>query len=355
MIPVRQDSDAQGLRLLAGLEKAGKVVRRLLGMAHILDGRSRQEAADLVGLAPRDLRRAVKRYNAEGVDGLRDRKIPGRPSRLTPEQAADLKRLVLAGPQDRETGRAEFRVCDIVALIEHTWGIRMSAEAVRSKLHALKLEKLVCRPQHHEADPDAQAAFQAGFAERLAQIARDHPEASRIEVWVQDESRVGQKSKVVRRWAEKGSTPRALVHGGFKSAWLFGAFCPERDTGVSIVVETLSPEARSAHLALISQAVLPTQHAAVLLDGAGSHAAATDLVVPANITLLTLPAHSPELSPPEGVWRFLKGGYLAHRLYRSVDEIIDTCCAAWRSLPSEPGRIRSLCSYPWPMVRPAPT
>src|SRR3954447_23089310 len=94
-------------------------------------------------LAPRGLTRAVKRYNAEGVDGLRDRKIPGRPCRLTPEQETELKRLVLAGPQERETGRAEFRICDIVALIERTWGIRMSAEAVRTKLHALKLEKLV--------------------------------------------------------------------------------------------------------------------------------------------------------------------------------------------------------------------
>jgi len=51
---------------------------------------------------------------------------------------------VLAGPQDRETGRAEFRVCDIVALIERTWGIRMSAEAVRIKLYLLNLEKTSC-------------------------------------------------------------------------------------------------------------------------------------------------------------------------------------------------------------------
>ena len=354
MIPVRQDSDAQGLRLLARLEKVGKVVLRLLGIAHILDGRSRQEAAELVGLAARDLTRAVKRYNAEGVAGLRDRKIPGRPCRLTAEQDGELKRMVLAGPQDRESGRAEFRVCDIVALIERTWGIRMSAEAVRTKLHVLNLAKLVCRAQHHKADPDAQAAFQAGFPERLAQIAKDHPEASAIEVWVQDETRVGQKGKVVRRWAEKGSSPRALVHGGFKSAWLFGAFCPERDTGVSIVVETVCAEAMSAHLALISQAVLPEHHGAVLVDGAGFHATATDLVVPPNITLVTLPAHSPELSPPEGVWRFLKGGPLAHRLYRNVDQIMDKCCAAWRSLVNEPGRIRSLCSYAWLMVKPAP-
>jgi len=35
-----------------------------------------------------------------------------------------------------------------------------------------------------------------------------------------------------------------------------------------------------------------------------------------------------------------------HRLYRTVDEIIDRCCSAWNSLTNEIGRIRSLCSYP---------
>src|SRR5947209_11188042 len=109
MIPVRQDSDAQGLRVLARLEKVGKVVLRLLGLAHILDGRSRREAAELVGLAPRDLTRAVKRYNAERVAGLRGRKIHGRRSRLSPEQDAALTRRGLAGQQHRATGRAEFR------------------------------------------------------------------------------------------------------------------------------------------------------------------------------------------------------------------------------------------------------
>ena len=40
-------------------------------------------------------------------------------------------------------------------------------------------------------------------------------EATQIEVWVQDESRIGQKGKVGRRWAETGSHPTTLVQGGF--------------------------------------------------------------------------------------------------------------------------------------------
>ena len=43
MIPVRQDSDAQGLRVLARLEKVGKVVLRLLGLAHILEAHVTQD------------------------------------------------------------------------------------------------------------------------------------------------------------------------------------------------------------------------------------------------------------------------------------------------------------------------
>jgi transposase len=355
MIPVRQDKSATDLRRLAPLQKAAKTVLRLLGIAHILDGRGRAEAAALVGLEPLSLARAVKRYNAEGIAGLQDRKGSGRRRKLTPAQNAELKRIVLAGPEDKAGACTEFRLRDIVELIEQKWGVRICMESVRTRLRAMKVKKLVCRPLHHKADPAAQAAFKAQWPDKLAQIAAHRPEAKQIEIWAQDETRIGQKAKVGRRWAEVGSSPRAVVHGGFKSVWLFGAFCPERDIGVAILVGEVSTEAMSAHLAAISQAVLPGNHGAVLVDNAGFHAKAKNLVVPSNLTLVPIPAHSPELSPGEEVWHFLKAGPLLHRVYRTMEEIMDGCCAAWRWLIGEPGRIRSLCSYPWLNIKPAPT
>jgi len=354
MVPVRQDKSPQELRLSAKVAKDGKVVQRILGIALILDGRERSEAASLVGLGPQTLARAVERYNADGIAGLSDRTSPGRPPKLTPEQSVDLKRMVLAGPEDRENGCPEFKVRHIVALVKDKWGIRLSPETARTQLHAMNLVHLVCRPKHHQADPVAQAAFKDKFSEALAKIKSDHPEAKHVEVWAQDETRVGQKGKIGRRWAEKGSNPTTLVYGGFKSVWLFGAFCAERDVGAALVAESVSTAAMNTHLAIISQTVLPNNHAVVLVDGAGFHAQSKDLVVPPNMTLLTLPAHSPELNPAEGVWEFLKNGELMHRLYRTADEIIDRCCSAWNSLANEIGRIRSLCSYPWLMGKPEP-
>ena len=73
MVPVRQDKSAEELRLLAKATKDGKVVQRLLGIALILDGRGRREAALLVGLDPQSLARAVQHYNADGIAGQGNR------------------------------------------------------------------------------------------------------------------------------------------------------------------------------------------------------------------------------------------------------------------------------------------
>jgi transposase len=347
MIKIREDKNADELRRAASREKNGVVCRRLLGIAHAVDGTPRKEAARLVGMDHQCLIDAINRYNADGLDGLNDKKSPGRPSAMTPEQDAELLEIVLAGPSGRDIGSSEFRVRHVADLIEEKWGLRLHNDTVREKMHALGLENLVCRPVHYKADPDKQAAYKADFAAKVAEVAAAHPEAKSVEVWCQDETRIGQKSAVARRWAKRGSSPTAVVQGGFKSAWLYGAFCAERDIGVAIIIETVSVEAMNTHLAEISKAVLPGNHALLQVDGAGWHETANELVVPKNITLVTLPPYSPELNPPERVWQFLKGGPLAHRLYDSVEDIINKVCSVWNQFTSEPGRIRSLCSYPW--------
>ena len=82
------------------------------------------------------------------------------------------------------------------------------------------------------------------------------------------------------------------------------------------------------------------------MDKAGWHTAG-DLVVPENLSLVFLPPYSPELNPIERLWLHLKDNRLSHCVFRTTDEIIDSCCAAWNWLLAETGRIRSLCSYPW--------
>jgi hypothetical protein len=69
----RTELSAPALRALAGKTDDGTVVRRLLAIALVLEGRCRDEAASLNGMTRQTLRDWVHRYNAEGVEGLRSR------------------------------------------------------------------------------------------------------------------------------------------------------------------------------------------------------------------------------------------------------------------------------------------
>jgi transposase len=102
----------------------------------------------------------------------------------------------------------------------------------------------------------------------------------------------------------------------------------------------------SLHLAEISQAVAPGSHAVVLLDQAGWHQSRS-LEVPANITLLLLPAQAPELNPVENIWQFLRDNWLSNRVFTSYPDILDHCSAAWNRLTDQPWRIMSIGLRDW--------
>jgi hypothetical protein len=192
-------------------------------------------------------------------------------------------------------------------------------------------------------------ALQKKFPELIDAIARDHPEAERLEVWFLDEARVGQTGRVCRRWFERGMRPRGVRDLRHEAAYLFGAVCPERDAGVALVLPGVSAAAMQAMLDELSHAVAPDTHAVVLMDRAGWHAA-HELEIPANLTPVFLPAYSPELNAIERVWLYLRERFLSHRLWPSYDDILDACCAAWNALVEDAGRIRSLCTLHWATV-----
>ena len=70
------------------------------------------------------------------------------------------------------------------------------------------------------------------------------------------------------------------------------------------------------HLAEISRTVTPGAHAVLLLDQAGWHLS-DKLDIPDNITLMPLPAKSPELNPVENIWQFMRDNWLSNCVFRS--------------------------------------
>ena len=182
----------------------------------------------------------------------------------------------------------------------------------------------------------------------MAKIRATLPVNTAIEIWWQDEARVGQKTKITRRWAKRGTRPRALKDQRTKSAWIFGAICPARGVGAALVLPRCNTQAMQWHLDAISFQVTPGAQAILIVDRAGWHT--TDkLITPPNITLLLLPPRAPELNPVENIWQFLRDNWLSNRIFKSYDEIVALCCDAWNNLTDQPWKIMSIGQRKWTM------
>ncbi len=172
------------------------------------------------------------------------------------------------------------------------------------------------------------------------------PRDKSIEIWFQDEARLGQKNGRVRLWAKTGSRPRLPADQRYENAYLFGAICPRRGTGAALMLPRANTGAMQLHLDEISRNVAAKAHAVVLMDRAGWHM--TDkLEVPKNLSIILLPSRSPELNPVENVWQYLRQNWLSNRVFESYDDILDAGCEAWNRLVAQPHTIRSIGMRNW--------
>ena len=155
----RDDLSIEELRQLAGRVKDGRVSRRLLAIALVLEGASRKDAAESCGMDRQTLRDWVHRYNAEGVEGLSDLYGGGVKALLTSDQMATLSTWVEEGPDPERDGVVRWRRKDLARRIEAVFGIKLHERTVGSYLAKLGFRRLSVRPEHPKADPQSQMAF----------------------------------------------------------------------------------------------------------------------------------------------------------------------------------------------------
>ncbi|MEF2074951.1 IS630 family transposase [Consotaella sp. CSK11QG-6] len=165
-------------------------------------------------------------------------------------------------------------------------------------------------------------------------------------MWFQDEARVGQKGRLCHRWWTRGKRPPGLCDQRFEWTYIYGAVEPATGRSFALILPFANKEMMSLYLAEFAKTIADEVHVVMVLDGAGWHGKA-GLNVPDAITLVPLPAYSPELNPVERLWLYLKETCLSLRFFADQAAIIDACCQAWNRATENLERIISLCNYPW--------
>jgi transposase len=155
---IRQDIKAEVLRQTAKLEKDGGMCRRLLGMAHLLEGGSRSESHTISCLTVSSFRIWIQRFNRDGIEGLRAKKPTGRPAKLTAEVEQALRVKVLQGPSAKE-GLVRYRLVDFQKFLREEHNVSMGESGIWYVLQDLGLSWKTGRQRHPKSDEEAQEAF----------------------------------------------------------------------------------------------------------------------------------------------------------------------------------------------------
>jgi transposase len=155
----RTEHSAAELRAAAVKCRDGSQVRRLLALSLVLEGHARSDAARLNGMDRQTLCDWVHRYNRRGIEGLKSLSSPGPTPALTPEQMAELKALVVKGPDPETHKVARWRCLDLRKEVARRFHVTVHESTIGKWLHQLDLTRLQPRPYHPQKDPEAEVAY----------------------------------------------------------------------------------------------------------------------------------------------------------------------------------------------------
>ena len=323
--------------------------RRLRAVARVIEGELDRGAVALRARVGRQtLCDWVHRYNAQGPDGLKDRPRSGRSPKLDAQQRAEVGRWLEDGPGP---GVPAWTLGLLMERIKAVLGVVMSLEAVRQLVRGLGFRKLSPRPVHPKAKPQAQEDFRRNFSGMAMSVLPEGTDPASVDVWCQDEARVGQKGMLARVWARRGSRPQVPRDHRYGYCYLFSAICPEAGAAVGHVCGRANTQEMNRHLLDISAAVPQGRHALVVLDGAGWHRS-KELECPDNVSMLRLPPYSPELNPVETVFQFLKARHFANQVFETAEEVKEKVAMVWKGFAASPDRIRSIGQRSWARLAP---
>jgi transposase len=164
-LKIREDLAPLELRHWARREARGRAAARAYAIANAFEGVTRAAAARLAGMDRQALRDAVVRYNAEGVEGLRDRPKGHPPRRLTADQEAALAAVIIAGPDPERDGVCAWTRADLCRWLEARFAKTYHPSSMTRVLRRMGFSRQKARPSHPRKDAEAQERFKKrGFA-----------------------------------------------------------------------------------------------------------------------------------------------------------------------------------------------
>lgn len=341
---VHEHLPLEELQRLAGAIPGKRLWKRYQAIVLAAQGRSSADIAQHLACSRRSVQVWVRQYNVEGPDSLKEQPHTGRPPRLSGPELIRFGRRVDAAPTPEE-GRATLYGLDYQRILKDEFGVLLSLQAVYDLLHRLGFSSLMPRPQHKDADEELQALYKEVIPDQIQAIREAHPE-DEVQVWFEDEARIGQQGTLCRVWARTGSRPRGVRQTQYGYLYVLTAVCVTTGAASGLISPTLNVGVINVFLQQFSRELPTGVHAILIWDGAGYHTS-PEVVIPSNISVIELVPYSPELNPVENLWHYLRSHDWSLRVYPNIDALEEAAMSAWRRVCLVPELIRSICAAPY--------
>ncbi len=307
-------------------------------------GRASEEVAEITGYGRNWIYELVRSYNRLGVAALGDlrRHNRGASPKLDDVQQANLLQAIRGPAPDGGLWNGR-KVADYLSEV---LGVTVSRQQGWEYLKQMELRLRVPRPQHQESDPEVQQEWIKKLSEEVERIQTLYPDAD-VEIWCEDEHRLGLQPVTRQVWVEYGETAIATVNWKREWLWLYAFVQPQTGETYWWLLPYVNTELFNRVLKDFAEhfKIGPAKRVILPLDQAGWHTS-KDLEVPEGIHLFHLPPYSPELQPAERLWPFVNEP-IVNQAFSSMDVLEEVVYRRCQRLLHQQALIRGLTFYHW--------
>ncbi|WP_435011681.1 IS630 family transposase [Tundrisphaera lichenicola] len=184
------------------------------------------------------------------------------------------------------------------------------------------------------------------MADRVARLRREHP-GRVVEVWAEDEARLGLKPITRRVWAVRGHRPLSYGRTKYQWAYVYGFVHPASGRNLELILPSANTDWMGLALEEFARWADPAGEKLLVLmvDNAGWHVARR-LAIPVNVVLHRLPPCTPELQPVEPLWPLVREAVANlgfNDLATMQVPVLDRC----RWLIDHPEVVRGAVGFSW--------
>lgn len=304
---------------------------------------ARQIAASF-GINVRSVYRWLADYANGGQAALLAKEIPGRPSKVSPEQLQWLAQAL----KDKTPLQFKFEfglwtLGLIGELLKREFGIKLSLSGLSRVMKLIGFS--VQKPLYQAWQQDAKLVNQ--WESEIYPNIRKRAKAAGAEIYFADESGMRSDYHTGTTWSPKGQTPVVSVTGRRFSLNMISAVSPGGKFKFMLNEGTVTSDVFIEFLKrLLIGASKPVY---LIVDGHPTHRSAKVKKFVQDqqgmLGLFFLPPYSPQLNPDEQVWAHVKR-QVSRQLVQSQDEMKRLALGALRRLQKLPKLVQSFFKQP---------